>query len=262
MLKKIIVTLSVLICFSVIQAQNVAILISLKGEGSLKKGNSKEEILAVSRTLQDGDLLKLSNGKAVIMYFNGQEVELIAGESYTVKSESGNAFTGALYAMTEIGSGALLSQSGSMHSIRGLKHVYPSKSKYKIGESASFIVSQKFSEDSLSIEFADSKTLKKMWVFPLKDSVFSLDSVSFEIGKTYHWTVKGLTSNMPELGTVVIDENQPIIAEPQNKLDYLNAITLCYRELYVFKALEYCNEAKQKFPEITIFNVIYANMLE
>lgn len=241
---------------------NIAILISLNGEGYVHRGGSKEP-LKVPLTFQENDEVSVFMGSAVIMYYSGNEVVVNAGETYIIKKSVSENSETVFLAMEDSGtSKSLLAQSGNIYGIRGMKNIFPAKSK--IAPNDKIILINTFENAAtlrLSITIKENKFQKEVWSEVFEDTILVIDSISLETGKSYHWNVSGTPRNIPELGTLVVEARTGSPIKTETKLDYLNAITMLYREDYVCKALELCIEARKKYPEITIFNILYENLL-
>jgi len=245
-------------------AQNSAILISLNGIGSVKHATSTES-LQVPMTFKNGDIITLESGSAQIMYFTGEEVAIQKGKTYTVTSTNTTIAESPLLTMTESGtSNNLLAQSGSVYNIRGIKHIFPTKSKLQsITDSICLVF--KFEDTTnlnLVLQIKESKMQKVVYENKVNDTLVKLPSNFLEAGKTYYWTVTGTPRNMPELGTIVVQAPSPISLLPQSKTEYINAICSQYEKGMYFSALALCIEAKEKFPNTTIFHVMYENILQ
>jgi len=243
-------------------SSNVAILISLNGEGYVTRNNSKTS-LKVPSTFEQSDVVSVFKGSAVIMYYSGKEVTVQAGETHTVTEVEESNTSSPLFAMVDSGtSNNLLAQSGNIYSIRGMKHVFPSKSKLHVNDSIVLLLKLENPADlQLAISIKESKIQKEVYTSSITDTIFQISNIPLDVGKTYHWTVSGTPQNMPELGTIVVSETAVDAKAPETKLEYLDAITLQYRNDYVIKALQYTIEAKEKYPDVTIFNVLYENLL-
>lgn len=255
--------LSVLFLFQIhMFSANIALLISIQGEGVFKR-NGVEQPLKISQAFQANDKIVLKSGKATLMYFSGNEVAISPGVAYVVVETETKQDNSSLYALANNESqGNLLSQSGNLYSIRGQHHVFPTKAK--VGSTDSLIFVTRFEKaDSLkfSITLKESKMQKVVFTGTFSDTIISIKKPNLEAGKTYHWTISGTPQNIPELGTLAVVDVLQNSVQFETRAQYIQAICDSFMSSFYIRALGLCIEAKKKFPDTEIFNVLYENLL-
>ncbi len=269
--KKLISSLVILLfCISVTNAQDVkysALLLSFKGSGKLIRGDEEMD-LELPQSFISGDKVVLTDGSAKLLLFSGDEVSIVATNTYDIPSVESASSTITSLASSEAKGSGLLGQSGMAYRMRGENNVFPVKSKIINTDNA--IIRFQFDEPltkPLSFKLVDSETQKTVWAREnITDSTLSLSKITFEQGKSYYWTLSGMPTGKPVMGVISSSTNKDVKDIEANKdkkthLDYIESILIFHRYNYYFEAHELLQEAIAKFPDAEVYKKMRENLL-
>lgn len=243
-------------------------ILSLEGEGVLIR-DSKEIKLKLPQRFLSNDELAVKKGKAVIMLFSGEEINLAAVSKYTIPVEENTTSS----EVSEMANGdksgkSLLSQSGVAYRLRGESKVFPTASKVLDSKNVQLKIGYDNIEDlNLSLKVVNSQTQKVIYqTETISDSLLSLSEAPFKAGKTYHWILSHTPNGKPEMGTIIVSKDEVIqdflsVANPQTHYQFMNAISAYYNGRYYFEALYTINRAIEQYPDYKIYQVLLENLL-
>lgn len=250
------------------QSNYTAMILSLRGEGVILR-DAQEEKIEVPQRFIPGDELSIKSGNAIIMLFSGQEIPLSAVSYFTIPKEDNTSRSQiAELANNSNADQSLLAQSGVAFRIRGKSNVFPRSSKILSKENIVLRIAYENPKKlNLGLKLIDSQTQKVIFEADnISDSLVSLAEAPFIEGRSYYWTLSNTPNGRPELGTIIVPENiesgKPAQADlPKTNFEYINAISAHYNNKFYFDAYALINEAKQKFPDVTIYNLLLENIL-
>ncbi len=238
-----------------------ALLLSLKGEGKYIR-NEKEYSLSVPQSFLPGDKISVIKGNATLMLFSGDEISVIARNSYSIPSVVSSPEIAALVTDSD-GSPGLLGQTGTAYQIRGEHSAFPLKSKISDKKNAIIhLSSNNIPKNPIDFKLVHSLTQKTVWETEnLTDSVIFLQNAPLDKGQAYYWEITGLTKGKPVIGTIIYPNQTELnmlkeFSEKESHYDYLVAISYFYQKKYFFEAYSILEKAIKKYPSVEIYKKI------
>jgi hypothetical protein len=245
-----------------------AILLNLDGMGNYTRG-SVQSRLEIPQSYISGDKLSMHQGDALIMLFNGEEIELTVGSEVlipnNIKVESKEVKDLAKGSNLNHG---LMTQSGAAYSLRGKNNTIPSKSKIINPEKVFLMFQYENNEEiNLSLKLIDSQTQKILYQRDsITDTIVYLSDVPFVQGKSYYWTISGTPDNRPGMGVLEYSKELEIkklrtFDSFKSNLDYLTAISYYHNKGYFYEAYELIQKAMAIYPELDIYKILLNNLM-
>ncbi len=245
-----------------------AMLLNLEGMGNYTRGN-EQSILEIPQSYISGDKLSMQHGEALIMFFNGEEMEITEGSEVqipenikVVSKEVKDLAKG-----TDMDHG-LLAQSGAAYSLRGKNSTIPAKSRI-ISPEKVFLKFQyeKGEKINLSLKLIDSQTQKILFQRDsINDSILYLSNIPFVPGKSYYWTISGAPDNKPGMGVLEYSTELEIqklrtFDSFKSNLDYITAISYYHDKGYFYETYELIQKAMAIYPELDIYKILLNNLM-
>lgn len=248
-----------------------AMILSIDGEGVVIR-NSREQPLQVPQRFLPGDELSIRRGKALIMLFSGEEIPLSAVSYYTIPGDrDASSSEIAALANSNRADEGILAQSGTAYRIRGFGatfNVFPRNTKLLDPENARLRINySKAGQLDLELTVRDSDSQKVIYEQAhISDTILSLSMVPFEEGHAYYWTIGNTPLGKPELGTIVVPSKDQsdlpeVLPSPVTNFEYMDAISAYYNDKFYFDALELIMEAREKYPDVEIYELMLQNIL-
>lgn len=270
-MRNILLSISILLCVagSAQDVQNyTALLLNLNGEGLYIRGTHQNS-LEIPQSYIGGDLVRLSQGEALIMFLSGDEITINeGGEVYIPNGTSLDQANHGRSSRHVKFSHKLLSQSGAAYRLRGENASFPTKSKFIKPEEV-FIRLQGDIDLSgnLVMEIKDTESQKVIFkTTSIHDTILYLSEVPFIPGRTYYWTLSGAQHMKPNMGVLAYSSEQTVqqletFDTLQSNLEYIAAIEYYFDKGYCYKAYHLLQEAIQKYPTIKLYRSILNNLL-
>lgn len=257
---------SLLLCPAMYAQTYNAMILSLEGNGIIKRG-ADQIAIELPQSYLPGDELSVQNGNAVIMLFSGEEIPLSAVSYYTIP-DAVSADISAISTMANSNTDRnLLSQSGTAYQIRGKSKVFPMNSKaYSVNNIILRLNYKNMEEQEVNLRVINSLSQKVLFEkHDINDSIISLSEVPFEAGKSYYWTIDNTPTGKPEMGTIILSKESETASNydqlPETHFETINTISDLYNNKYYFEAYALLTKAIKTYPKFEIYQKMLLNIL-
>jgi len=252
----------------VFSQKNTAILMSLKGEGTVQRGNEHKP-LGMSMLFHSGDNIKVSKGIATILIANGNEIKIAENKNYLVPILKRDEMLVELDPSIFQDYG-VQAQSNSSITLRGDSAeliLYPISSQI-INKNNARIYWKVIGDVKVKpiIAFFEFPSMEMVYSSKeLTDNEILLKNIPLKEGVDYTWTLKIEETGSEQIGIITaLSENQKKLIPEfslETSLDYLKAFNYFSKNEYYFDAFNLVNEACKKFPETDLFLYLKKRMI-
>lgn len=242
-----------------------AIMLSFNGKGEYFR-NSKRNNIEFPQTFFNNDVIKISNGNAILLLGNGKEVVLKQGDSFEVPTITDNNLLSVDPKLFR--NYGIQSYKNTMFKLRSeeIKLLISPISSKLIDKSNAYIYWKSDKKEKLKIKFRFYELLTDELVdsITIEDkNELHLGKINLEKGKEYYWlyTLDGCENEQMGAISVVSEDFSESLPKfkTKSKTEIIKAYNYYLSNEYIFEACHIIKKATQQFPKDSLFLFLQKN---
>lgn len=241
----------------------VAVLMALDGDSYVKTKNGENK-LELPYFFTHKDLIDVKTGKVELLKSSGEEIVLVAGESYKIEEDKELELININEFYTNLSQEKYFnqSQSNSALTVRGQKMdivLFPISSKLADKEHA-FIICDLKTTENIEIELDVINMQNDELIFSKKNiesTEIALKNIPLQQGNEYVWTMKIDGKETDQIGLITYLDNKKqedlVRFELTDKADYIRAYQYYVGNEFWFAAKRTIQLGTEAYPETDLF---------